>query len=331
MTVDSITNVKESLLDGSSIRLDADEQYIMASLAEALADTPPALVDDAEWLAQARASSCRLPTRIAQTIRHYRHDSGIDGMLEITNLPLDFSSLPPTPSCRDSVERDASKPAAIAIMIAQQLGEIVAYRDEKMGALVQNVVPVASLARSQSNGGSVPLKLHTENAFHPYRPDYVGLLCLRPAEESTVGTQIASVRNALPLLDEPHTSILHQARFVTTAPPSFRRAGDVEPHPVLGGAPDDPDIRVDFNATSGVDQDAKEALHRLHQALTETSSELVLSPGDMVFLDNRLVVHGRSAFTPRYDGNDRWLHRVFVHLDTRRSRLSRPANGPVLV
>jgi L-asparagine oxygenase len=42
-------------------------------------------------------------------------------------------------------------------------------------------------------------------------------------------------------------------------------------------------------------------------------------------------VHGRVAFTPRYDGYDRWLHRVFVHLDHRRSRPARPANGAVLV
>jgi L-asparagine oxygenase len=37
------------------------------------------------------------------------------------------------------------------------------------------------------------------------------------------------------------------------------------------------------------------------------------------------------AFTPRYDGADRWLHRVFVHLDGRRSRPHRPGNGSVLV
>jgi L-asparagine oxygenase len=57
----------------------------------------------------------------------------------------------------------------------------------------------------------------------------------------------------------------------------------------------------------------------------------VLEPGDMVFVDNRLVVHGRIAFWPRYDGTDRWLHRIFVHLDNRRSRSRRVGNGAVLV
>ena len=61
-------------------------------------------------------------------------------------------------------------PATVAVLLAGALGTIVAFRDEKRGALVQNVVPVPALAASQSNGGSVPLEFHTENAFHPHRP-----------------------------------------------------------------------------------------------------------------------------------------------------------------
>jgi hypothetical protein len=29
-------------------------------------------------------------------------------------------------------------------------------------------------------------------------------------------------------------------------------------------------------------------------------------------LDNRRVIHGRSPYTPRHDGHDRWLQRTFV-------------------
>jgi L-asparagine oxygenase len=51
----------------------------------------------------------------------------------------------------------------------------------------------------------------------------------------------------------------------------------------------------------------------------------------MAFMDNRVLVHGRGAFTPRYDGRDRWLHRIFVHLDNRRTSDSRIDSGPVLI
>jgi L-asparagine oxygenase len=319
------------MTDAPGLELTSEERSDLAALVARLSDTAPHLVDDPGWQAQARLASCHLPRRVLAAIRLFRHDPGTDGLLTITNLPIVPGTLPSTPNVADSVERAATGPAAIATLLGQQLGEVTAYRDEKHGALVQNVVPVAALAKSQSNGGSVPLEFHTENAFHPSRPDYVGLLCLRPAHLGQVGTQVAAIRRALPLLTATDRRTLQDARFVTDAPPSFRSADHSELRPVLTGHPDDPDICVDFHATSPLDDEAADALTNLRAALDEVRTDLILQPGDMVFLDNRLVVHGRVAFTPRYDGNDRWLHRVFVHLDSRRTRPHRADNGPVLV
>jgi L-asparagine oxygenase len=47
-------------------------------------------------------------------------------------------------------------------------------------------------------------------------------------------------------------------------------------------------------------------------------------------VDNRVTVHGRTAFQPRYDGRDRWLQRTFALADLRRSRGYRPNDGYVL-
>jgi L-asparagine oxygenase len=325
------TVLTHGLREVFSLELTRDERSDLQALAECVAGTAAPLVDDAGWQARVRALSCHLPIRLLEAIRNFRHDPGRDGILTIGNLPIEPDTLPPTPTVRDSVERATTVPATVATLLGQQLGEVVAYRDEKHGALVQNVVPVAALATSQSNGGSVPLEFHTENAFHPHCPDYVGLLCLRPAHQDQVGTQVAAVRPALALLDGATRAILHEARFVTSAPPSFRSADSSLPHPVLSGSAEDPDIRVDFHATSALDPRAGQALVRLREALLEVRSDLVLQPGDMVFVDNRVVVHGRVGFTPRYDGRDRWLHRVFVHLDNRRTRSSRAGNGAVLV
>jgi L-asparagine oxygenase len=316
--------------DSPGLELTDAEGAALRALAQGLARTAPSRVDDAGWLAQARLACCRLPARVMEVTRRFRHDPGIDGTLTIANLPLDADALPPTPCVPGSVERAATVPATIAMLLAQQIGEVVAYRAEKEGALVQNVVPVPALARSQSNGGSVPLEFHTENAFHPHRPDYLGLLCLRAARQEAASTHVASVRRVLPLLAEGDRKILHEPRFTTAAPPSFRSAGYSGPHPVLTGSPEDPDIRVDFHATSAMDGEAAATLTRLRAALTEVRTDLVLHPGDVVFLDNRLVVHGRGAFVPQYDGSDRWLHRVFVHLDNRRTRAYRADGSGVL-
>lgn len=45
-----------------------------------------------------------------------------------------------------------------------------------------------------------------------------------------------------------------------------------------------------------------------------------LNPGEVLVVDNDLVVHGRVPFRARYDGTDRWLKRASVRVPGRRSR-----------
>lgn len=325
-----LTTVIKGPAQVMSLELTDDERAGLSALAGRAMRTAPRLVDHDSWQTEVRAMSCHLPVRLLEAIRGFRHDPGPDGTLTVVGLPVDGDTLPPTPNVPDSVEPAATLPSVLAMLLGHQLGEVIAYRNEKQGALVQNVVPVQSLATSQSNAGSVPLEMHTENAFHPNRPDYVGLLCLRPAHQHRVGTRVAAIRRAYPLLGETDRTVLREPRFVTEAPPSFASVDCTSPLPVLTGSTEDPDIRVDFHATSPMDPGATRALKRLREALEEVECKLALGTGDMVLLDNRLVVHGRVAFTPRYDGTDRWLHRVFINLDHRRSRISRTGNGSVL-
>jgi L-asparagine oxygenase len=310
--------------------LTAVERHELATLAEELVITGPGLVDDPAWLEHARRLGCRLPLRIREVLRRFRHDPGPQGTLVFGGLPVDPTSLPATPRVAESAQRTATAPAAIIVLIAAQLGEVVAYRDEKAGALVQDVLAVPGLEQSQSNAGSVPLHMHVENAFHDARPDYVGLLCLRSDQARHATTLVASIRRVAGGLSAADRRVLGQPRFATAPPPSFVRGDAAAAHPVLLGCPDDPDVRLDLNATRALDCDAGHALERLRAALASAAVRLVLRSGDMALLDNRVVLHGRSRFSPRYDGLDRWLHRVYVQLDNRRSRPFRAGAGAVL-
>ncbi|GAA0373369.1 TauD/TfdA family dioxygenase [Actinoallomurus spadix] len=316
--------------DCPTITLTKTERDDLASVAARAAATPPRLVDDSGWVATARALSCRLPPRLNEELRRFRHDPGPDGLILVRNLPVD-DVLRATPSTPGSVERTATREAAAQVLITLQLGEVVAFRNEKAGALVQNVVPVPAHERQQSNAGSTRLEMHVENAFHPHRPDLVALMCLRNDHENRAGLRIASIRRAAVLLPGLVRRVLAEPRFVTEPPPSFGGAdGEAPAHPVLAGAPDDPDVRVDFSATRPLDDDAGRALETLREAFDQVARTIVLTPGDLALVDNRLAIHGRTAFTPRYDGNDRWLYRTFVHLNHRVSRASRTGNGNVL-
>lgn len=311
-------------------RLTDEEREEIEWLAVRLSAIGSGRVDDLAWLAEARRLSCRVPLRVRETIRQYRHDPGPDGLLVLSNLPVDASALPRTPTISGSVERAATVPSCISALLSLQLGEMIAFSAEKSGALVQNVVPVPGFEASQSNAGSVNLTMHTENAFHANRPDFVSLLCLRADHTESAGTTVSPIRRALPLIPPGVREVLAEPRYVTEPPPSFQSGGSAEPHPLLSTDAEDPNIRVDFAATSALDGAANHAMERLREAIEQATTSLVLRSGDIVFIDNRVTLHGRTYFEPRYDGQDRWLHRTFVHLDNRRSRIDRPGNGAVL-
>lgn len=290
-------------------------------------------IDHPEWVAAARQAFEALPVAVRRQVRDFRRNSGPAGALLLRGLPVVANRTPPTPNVAGSVQRAATVPAAILVSIACGLGDPAAYRPEKTGALVQDVVPVPGMETFQGNAGSAPLTFHNENAFHDHRPSYVLLLCLRADHERVAMLRTACIRELRPYLSDDTVQALFREEFSTAAPPSFGGSpGAPAPvHAVLTGAPDDPDLRVDMAATKPLTERAAEAMARLGEAFDERANDIRLVPGDLAIVDNRVTVHGRSGFMPRYDGEDRWLQRTFALADLRRSRSLRPADSYVLV
>lgn len=289
-------------------------------------------IDNADWVSATRSAWEDLPAAYRRRIRDFRRDSGPGGALVLRGLPVDEDRLRATPTIGGSVQQTTTEPAAMLVMAACGLGDPAAFLAEKSGALVQDVVPVPGQEQFQGNAGSVDLMMHNENAFHTHRPDFVMLLCLRRDHEGVAGLSTASIREALPALSDRARDCLARPEFSTQPPPSFGSGGEAIPHhAVLIGEPDDPDVRVDFAATTGLTVDAREALTELSAALAGVSRTVRMLSGDLAIVDNRICLHGRTAFRPRYDGQDRWVQRTFAMADLRRSRSYRTDDGYVLV
>lgn len=310
---------------------EAEKQEVL-HIAKSLTGPTQKFIDTPDWLASAHAATSMLPKPILSVFRRFRQDPGTDGVLLLRNLPVvGDTPLPITPCIQDSVERVPSLSAAVITSMMLQLGEVISFHNEKNGALVQNVVPVPGSEKVQSNAGSVFLKLHIENAFHDNRPDYVGLLCVREDLSGEARFCTSSIRHALPLLSTETRQILAEQRFVTKAPVSFGSLTNATSvHSVLLGDLDDPNVLVDFAATLPMDDKAKLAMNELRDAFFKTMQAHDLRVGDLAIVDNRVAVHGRTSFVPKYDGKDRWLQRVYAHLDNRRSRIHRKGGGPIL-
>lgn len=312
------------------VTLTACQTAEVAAAVRPLLDVRGGQVDDPHWLAEAAERVHDLPRLLLRALTAFRRDSGLSGVQLVRGLPVDEHALPPTPVLSGSVRRRATIPVAALVAATGALGTPVAFRPEKTGAIVQDVVPVPGREDFQGNEGSVLLDFHTENAFHPHRPDHVLLLCVRADPERVAGLRTASIRQVLPHLDPGHRAVLCSPLFTTTPPPSFGAGGPGAPHPILTGDPDDPDLVVDFSVTVPIDPAAAAAKSHLRDLLAAHALTHRLRPGDLAIVDNRVTVHGRTPFTPSYDGRDRWLHRTFAVADLRCSRAWRPDDGHVL-
>jgi alpha-ketoglutarate-dependent taurine dioxygenase len=203
------------------------------------------------------------------------------------------------------------------LTVARCLGQPVGYLPEHGGDIVQNIVPTKGAASTQtSTSSAVELMYHTEAAFHPHRPRYLLLICLRG--DPSAATTLSSIHEVARQLPLDVRATLFEPRFRTAADESYvgRRPTQLGlPIPVLSGNWDTPSMVFDADLMVGIDDEAERALQALSDAVVACHTSTVLEPGDLLVVDNTIAVHGRTPFTPRFDGTDRWLQRSFVVAD----------------
>lgn len=251
------------------------------------------------------------------------HDALIDfadrpaqaGALLLRGLPVgQLPFTPPSPT--DHVAKDLISEFTL-LAVTRRLGQPVGYEPEHGGDLVQNIVPTQAAAdRQVSTSSKVQLMFHTEAAFHPHRPRYLLLLCLRG--DASAATTLSSIHEVLPQLPERVVDVLFEARFRTAADESYLHGRQNTLGPatsVLSGLRDRPSMVFDADLMVGMDGEADAALQVLAGAVSANHAGVVLEAGDLLVVDNTIAVHGRTPFVPRFDGTDRWLQRTFVVSD----------------
>lgn len=258
-----------------------------------------------------------VPADVYDAVVGFADDAGRSGALLVRGVPV--GELGRTPDHPTQATSKDSVSEMNLLTVARLLGQPVGYLPEHGGDLVQNIVPVrASEQRQVSTSSKVELMFHTEAAFHPHRPHYLLLLCLRGDRDGVARTTLASVREVAPLLDPVTRDVLAQPRFRTAIDESYLAGGRSclgEPAPVLYGDPSHPHVLFDADLMVGTDLQAQRALDQLSTVVAAHHTGVVLESGDMLIIDNTVAVHGRSPFTPRFDGFDRWLQRTFVVSD----------------
>jgi len=227
---------------------------------------------------------------------------------------LPVGVVPRTPARPTDAHGGDGTSEATLLAAAAELGEAVGYLPEHGGDLVQNLVPTrAEASRQTSTSSSVELDFHTETAFHPHKPHFLLLLCLRG--DPAAATLVCSVPEVLPEVEPWARRTLAEPRFRLGVDESFTGGLPVElAHPVavLTGPADDPVCTFDANLMLGTDPEADAALRSLRRLVRRRHRRVTLVEGDLLVVDNHQAVHGRGPFPARFDGTDRWLQRTFV-------------------
>jgi len=80
----------------------------------------------------------------------------------------------------------------------------------------------------------------------------------------------------------------------------------------------------------GTDKASRLLIQKIIDIYYEKRLSHCLQPGQILFIDNRRAVHGRSPFFPKYNGKDRFLIRSFATLDYEKSAYARPNGGRMI-
>jgi len=273
-------------------------------------------------LAAFRAMAAKLPLNVLRHVVAMRSQPEVSGALVVQNLPID-KVLPRTPADGGtSQEKKTFVSEGVLLGVASALGLPFSFMREKDGVIIHSISPVQGREEATANDSSLSdFKAHVECAYFEFRPDFLLLLCLRSDAEGRAATLVADIRYALRYLSPFDCDMLRQPLFQVQAPASFAKGlGDQpwsEPRPVLTGPDDSPEVCLNLNGMRAVTPGAEKTLDLLRWLLESPGvvESVVLDVGDLLVVDNRKSVHGRTPFTARYDGFDRWLQRVYVKVD----------------
>ena len=281
-------------------------------------------VEETDFLNNVSTYAQEMPRRLREFLNIFRLKEP-SGVCLISGYPMDDARIGKTPShWREKPDGSYSREGEVFLnLCGALLGDAIGWSHQRDGLICQDLVPIEDHANKMIGSGSeLELVWHTEDASYSYRGDYIGLMCMRNPD--AVPTTFALI-DEVPL-DLDQVGVLFEPRFVFRPDPSHPTDSKGEKAPVLFGDPRFPYVRFDPYCMDMPDtEEARSAMDYLTRAIDESLTGVALRPGECLFIDNYKAVHGRSSFHARFDGTDRWLKRINVARDLRKSRAVREA------
>ena len=298
-------------------------------------------IESQEFVEECALESDQLPYRIRKLLYDFRNQKHSLGFILLKGFVVNDEMIGETPSHWDSPWKSSRtlREEIFQCLICSGMGDIFGWKTQENGRLLRNIVPVKKDQDEQLGGSSrVELQWHIEEAFHPQRADMMTIMCYRNEEKA--GTNVCTLGQLS--LPKEIKQVLMEPRFIIEPDKShfpennqsnqwrlesehFKKIRSFlskpKPVPVIFGPPGFERIVVDqaFMTPVTGDSEAEQALSYFHSELNNHKTTIEMVPGDIILLDNRRVVHGRTPYQPNYGPKARWLRRGNISADLTKS------------
>lgn len=289
-----------------------------------------------EFCSQIKRASNRVPMDVAKSLIDFSKHGSETGFLLFDGFSTDDTISMKTPNDNNQKVGETTNLAKIQGILISVIGELVAYEAEGYGRIFQDIIPMKSMEQQQmSLSSGTELEIHTEQAFSKLRPDILSLACIRG--DPAAFTYILPVKSIINNLSHSEIELLRKPLWTTSVDFSFKLCGqefiegDVRgPMPIISGPEDDPHLLFDQDLMTGITEEADQMIAKIVNIYYMHRIRHVLKAGQIIFIDNNRAVHGRSPFSPKYDGSDRFLVRCFATFDYEKSAYARNSGSRMI-
>jgi len=266
-----------------------------------------------------------LPQKLKNKLYDFSKNGSDKGFLLIKGFPIDDKEIPPTPQHATFSLGGETQFAKLQAIVNQTLGEMIGCEAQGGGRVFQDMIPDQKLAKTQTGIGSeVELDVHTEQAFSDLKPDFISLACLR--SDPHAKTYILHVSKILENLSEKERRLLREPLWKIGVVASFKLYtdkflyGDIRgPIPIISGDETNPILVYNHYLMEGITDEAENLRKKILDIYYKHRCYHILKPGEILILDNRNMLHGRSAYKPNYDEGNRFICRTLVVIDYKKS------------
>ena len=269
---------------------------------------------DQKNLAQLTATATRLVSAIDSKSDGYPLTADLQTFLAKANSPWGLAVLHNLPAQDD--------PRRSFLLLAELMGRVVRFDDEGDYLIEVKENPNSVAGPRPGFANSKEFFPHTDLSYTDAPPVFFCLHSINNDARQGGLSEFVDVADLTKALESHHIDVLRQPDFLFPAPKHFR-GGSAVRKSILSPNHIGPDhIRFRRDNLRCATHEGIHAVVALCRTIQQTMSEVFLAPGSVAVIDNKRILHGRTAFLGGASVKiPRHINRLYFDVDPRRDQI----------